>query len=159
MQQRVFQLLQRVRALSKGNVVVDDAAAVAAGGGAAATGGGGVGEAKGDGSVDLWIEVCLLRMGLQAWMGEMGKVEGCCERGYSGGGRHGGDGGGDKAREGGKEEGREMEMGSRIKKRLGEIRADYEGKVRECSMVIEGMALSAQLVSYQPYIHTQTGGQ
>jgi hypothetical protein len=40
-----------------------------------------------------------------------------------------------------------METGARIRKRLGEIRAEYEVYVRECSMVIEGMALSAQLVS------------
>ncbi|KAH6632308.1 hypothetical protein F5144DRAFT_490343, partial [Chaetomium tenue] len=76
-------------------------------------------------SVDLWIEVWQLRMVLLAWGEEVRKMEGEVQAvvGVCG----------------------ETETGVRIRKRLGEIRAEYEGFVRECSMVIEGMALSAQL--------------
>ncbi|KAK4221269.1 hypothetical protein QBC38DRAFT_377429 [Podospora fimiseda] len=38
-----------------------------------------------------------------------------------------------------------QETGRRIQKRLTEIMAEYDEKIRECSMVIDGMALSAQL--------------
>jgi hypothetical protein len=93
-------------------------------------------------SVDLWIEVWQLRMVLMAWGEEVRKMERVLDY----------DGVGGFAREGmmmgnrmGNVNG--METGARIRKRLGEIRAEYEVYVRECSMVIEGMALSAQLVS------------
>ncbi len=77
--------------------------------------------------VDLWIEVWQLRTALQGWVGEVRKVEeaaaGCCC-----------------------DAGEGLKTGRRIRKRLREIRDEYEDKVRECGMVIDGMALSAQLV-------------
>ncbi|KAH6856092.1 hypothetical protein B0I37DRAFT_68383 [Chaetomium sp. MPI-CAGE-AT-0009] len=92
-----------------------------------------VGEVGGDStySVDLWIEVWQLRTALLAWGDEVGKMEGLLVADGGLGRFNGGDGG----------------TGARIRKRLAEIRAEYEVYVRECSMVIEGMALSAQLVS------------
>ncbi|AEO69054.1 uncharacterized protein THITE_2054178, partial [Thermothielavioides terrestris NRRL 8126] len=92
-------------------------------------------------SVDMWIDVCVLRTALLSWMGELEKIQlACC--GLSGGGTIL-DGAGEGGERGLGEEA--MDVGRRIRKRLGEIRAEYEGKVRECSMVIDGMALSAQL--------------
>lgn len=38
--------------------------------------------------------------------------------------------------------------GRRIRQRLLEIQAEYDDKIRECSMIIDGMVLAAQLVSY-----------
>lgn len=39
------------------------------------------------------------------------------------------------------------EVGRRMQKRLREILCEYDGRIRECTMVLDGMALSAQLVS------------
>lgn len=118
MQQRVFHLLQRVRALSRsGSQHISATSAL-------------VGENY---SVDLWIEVWQLRTALEGWMGELRKVEAGCDEVVQ--------------LLGLKEEWGDGETGKRIQRRLGEIRGEYEGKIRECSMVIEGMALSAQLVS------------
>lgn len=38
--------------------------------------------------------------------------------------------------------------GRRIRQRLLEIQAEYDDKIRECGMIIDGMVLAAQLVSY-----------
>ncbi|KAK4237720.1 hypothetical protein C8A03DRAFT_15766 [Achaetomium macrosporum] len=126
-QQRVLHLLQRVRALSKG------------GGRTISTTSQLVREEY---SVDLWIEVWQLRTALEAWMVELGKMDGCCARLEEGllvgkGGSGAGAGGG---------RGWDLvETGRRVQKRLREIRQEYKVKVKECSMVVEGMALSAQL--------------
>jgi hypothetical protein len=40
------------------------------------------------------------------------------------------------------------DTGPRIRKRLAEIISEYDHKIRECKMVLDGMALSAQLVRF-----------
>lgn len=135
---RVFHLLQRVKALaalggtsassfssSSSGAAASSSSSPSAAGKVKGVGAVGVGEMY---SVNLWIEVWQLRTALWAWGEELRKMEGVLELGGEGMGNG-------------------MEMGARIRKRLGEIRAEYEVYVRQCSMVIEGMALSAQLVS------------
>ncbi|KAK4235368.1 hypothetical protein C8A03DRAFT_46484 [Achaetomium macrosporum] len=127
-QQRVFHLLQRVRALSKGGGRTISATSELV---------------REEYSVDLWIEVWQLRTALEAWMVELGKMDGCCSRldaliaGKRGSGSGSGSGAGGSWNL--------VKTGRRIQKRLREIRQEYKVKVKECSMVVEGMALSAQL--------------
>jgi hypothetical protein len=129
-QQRVFHLLQRVRALSKGGGRTISATSQLV---------------QEEYSVDLWIEVWQLRTALEAWMVELGKMDLCCARLdglIAGKGAacsetgSGGAGGGWNL----------VETGRRIQKRLRGIRQEYKIKVKECSMVVEGLSLSAQLV-------------
>ena len=139
-------------------------------------------------SVDLWIEVSQLRMALQGWRVELGKLDGCAEvfegllvgqeegvvrddeRGAGTGtgmgmgmgmGKH-------KRQDSGVdvefEEERDdkkicwrasaVEAGRRMRKRLGDIMREYDQKIGECTMVLDGMALSAQLVSLVSFRHS-----
>jgi len=135
-------------------------------------------------SVDLWIEVSQLRMALQAWRVELGKLDGCVEvfEGLLVGQKEGVVG--DDERGAGTGTGRGMgkhkrqdsgvdvefeeerddkkicwrasavEAGRRMRKRLGDIMREYDQKIGECTMVLDGMALSAQLVSLVSFRHS-----
>jgi hypothetical protein len=144
-QERVFALLTRVRALSRGEAVSVSSEMV-----------------RENYSVDLWIDVSQLRIALGAWLAELRKVVGCVkelegllEEEEGGWGEKGGlkleemekgYGEDEKGGKGYKWKKSVRKTGRRIQKRLGEIMAEYELKIKECSMVLDGMALSAQLV-------------
>ena len=105
-------------------------------------------------SVNLWIEVNQLRTGMEMWKKELVKMyehiselvrnvltipeSNTCEASFA------------VSETTLSEETWRVpakEVGRRIQKRLREIMCEYDGRIRECTMVLDGMALSAQLVS------------
>ena len=109
-------------------------------------------------SVDLWIEVSRLRIALRAWQQELAKVEehiAMLERDflarpavYDAASSAGSNSDGSTTGTLGPNLWRDSAIaaGRRMQKRLREIKTEYDLKVQECTMVLDGMALSTQLV-------------
>ncbi|KAK5653634.1 hypothetical protein OQA88_8664 [Cercophora sp. LCS_1] len=103
-------------------------------------------------SVNLWIEVSQLRTAMEMWKKELVKMDehigeleshvltipeaNTCESPFA-----------ESMTTLGDKTWRvsAREVGRRIQKRLREIMCEYDGRIRECTMVLDGMALSAQL--------------
>jgi len=103
-------------------------------------------------SVNLWIEVNQLRTGMEMWKKELVKMDehiselerdvltiqesNTCEALFA-----------ESVTTLSEKTWRASakEVGRRIQKRLREIMCEYDGRIRECTMVLDGMALSAQL--------------
>lgn len=116
-----------------------------------------------------WFEITYLKNGLQSWRHELGKMISHCDdliqaRFYTskrpsestestpvntafsadafGDGR--------SADDTSEQEIEDLTIsGRRIRQRLHEIQAEYDDKIRECGMIIDGMVLAAQLVSHE----------
>lgn len=126
-QDPLFSLLQRVRSLSYAGTVSTTSKLT-----------------KEDYSIDLWIRVNQLRIQLRTWKKQLGKMQDHIlelERIIKEDPRY-------RTDEGRSWRSRAIETGRRAHKRLAEILSEYEEKVQECSMVIDGMTLSAQLVCF-----------
>ena len=124
-QDLLFNLLQRVRSLSYAGTVSTTSMLT-----------------KEDYSIDLWIRVNQLRIQLRTWKKQLSKMQDHIlelEKMLKEDPRY-------RKDEGRSWRHRAVETGRRAHKRLAEILSEYEEKVQECSMVIEGMTLSAQLV-------------
>lgn len=116
-----------------------------------------------------WFEITYLKNGLQSWRHELGKMILHCDdliqaRFYTSNGSSGSSEStpvntafsadaftsGYSADDTSADEIEDLTISSRrIRQRLLEIQAEYDDKIRECSMIIDGMVLAAQLVSHE----------
>lgn len=139
--EKVFHLLRRVRVLSQMTKISSTSEIT-----------------RENYSVDLWIEVSRLRIALGAWQQELAKIDehisllegGVLARPTSDDAASASSRNTDASTTETLGPGlwRESAMaaGRRMQKRLREIKTEYDLKIQECTMVLDGMALSTQLV-------------
>lgn len=97
----------------------------------------------------LWLEASDLKRGLQTWKHELEKLIAHSDELAQDTLRRASAGSGDL------EQQRFMDAGKRIRQRLLELNGEYDQKIRQCTDIIDGMVLAAQLVrGLFPFTHS-----